>query len=178
MSGTGRVLLFKGRGLLNMMIRCQTRSCYSHAALLLPDSRTIIESYPGVGVQEKTISDWRNIDVFRVPMMTPEMWNEAIAFARSQVGRKYDYLAIIRFVDRAKMPRNDRWFCSELVFESLERAGVTLLFNTASWAVAPGHLAWSTRMKLDKSNFPKRDRRSWQKHSQKVYESYPKDLCG
>src|SRR5688572_7314948 len=160
----GRVLLFKGRGLLNALIRWQTRSCYSHAALLLPDKRTIIEAWPEGGVQEKVVNDWANIDIFDVPMMSKEKWRVAEEFARKQVGKQYDFLAIIRFVDRAKMPRNNKWFCSELVFEALEHAGVTLLFNIPSWAVAPGHLAWSTRLKLDKSNFPKRDRRSWSKH--------------
>lgn len=159
-NNTGRILLFRGHGLVNATIRWQTRSKYSHAALLLPDFQFVIESYPGVGVRLRKITDWRNIDIFEVPSMTPNMWVDTLDYAQFQIGKKYDWLAIIRFVDRRRMPKNDKWFCSELVFESVKFSGLNLLNRTDSWAVAPGHLAWSPYLKLERSNYV-RDEKKW-----------------
>ncbi|HEX8310115.1 MAG TPA: YiiX/YebB-like N1pC/P60 family cysteine hydrolase [Chthoniobacteraceae bacterium] len=139
------VLLFKGRGIVSTLIRWQTRGEYSHAAILLPDG-LIVESWQGHGVRVKALEDWRDVDRFEVPGMTPGQWAEAIGFALRQVGQGYDYWAIVRFMSRRHMPQNDRWFCSELVFTALAHAGVKLFDRIESWAVSPGLLAISPRL--------------------------------
>ena len=137
-----QVLLFRGRGVISSLIRWQTRGAYSHAAILRPDG-TIIESWQGAGVRIKDITDWRGVDRFDVPLMSPEMWASALTFADSMVGSGYDYWAIARFVSRARMPDNQRWFCSELVFAALAHAGLPPLARVEPWAVSPGVLATS-----------------------------------
>lgn len=135
----GAVLLFRGRGFVSRLIRWQTRSCYSHAALLLPDGR-VVESWQGAGVRITRLEDWQDVDVFDVAGMTPAQWERAIAFALRQVGHGYDYWAIVRFISRERMPENNRWFCSELVFAAIEDGGVRLLERIKAWAVSPGEL--------------------------------------
>lgn len=136
------VLLFRGRGLLSALIRWQSRSPYSHAALLLPDG-TIIESWPGAGVRIRAIEDWQDVHVFHVPSMTAEQWDHAFSFAAREIGSGYDWWSVIRFVSRRNLPVNDRWFCSELVFAALKDAGVRLLERVDAWTVSPAMLALS-----------------------------------
>lgn len=139
---TPRILLFKGRGFISAAIRWQTRSEYSHAAFLLPCGR-ILEAWQGSGVRIKWISDWCDVDVFGVHDMTPEQWAVAISFARAQIGKKYDYRGVFRFLSRRKVPADDRWFCSELVAKSLEVAGVQLFRHKDASEISPGMIALS-----------------------------------
>jgi uncharacterized protein YycO len=139
------IALFRGRGVVSTLIRWQTRSVYSHAALVLPDGR-IVEAWQGDGVRVKRLDDWSHVDRFEVADMTDEQWIAALDFALRQVGQGYDYWAIMRFVSRRHMPDNDRWFCSELVFAALEAAGVRLFERIEAWAVSPGLLAIAPRL--------------------------------
>lgn len=136
------VLLFRGRGFVSAAIRWQTRSPYSHAALLRPDGR-IVESWQGAGVRIKTVADWADIDAFDVVGMTDLQWGLALDFCEELVGRGYDYKAVLRFVSRRPAADNERWFCSELVFAALQSAGVDLLARIDAASVSPGMLAWS-----------------------------------
>ena len=146
-----RVLLFRGKGLMSRLILWQTRSTYSHAALLLPDG-TVLESWQGAGVRTTRLKSRLGVDAFTVHNMTDQQWKTAIQFAQGQIGKGYDYWAIIRFISRNRMPENDRYFCSELVVEALESAGVKLLERTHPWAISPGLLALSPR--LDRADLP------------------------
>ena len=136
------VLLFHGRGLISAAIRWQTRSRYSHAALRLPDGR-IVESWQGSGVRVRTLADWTGIEAYAVRGMTPAHWDLALSYACAQAGAGYDYWGVVRFVSRRHMPDNRRWFCSELVFASLQWAGVQLLSRIDAAEVSPGMLALS-----------------------------------
>lgn len=136
------VLLFHGRGIISSLIRWQTRGNYSHAALLLPNGQ-ILESWQGAGVRVKTLKNWDGIDIYHVDGIKSDQWVSAIKFAEAQLGKKYDYRAILRFLTRKKLSSNDRWFCSELVFEALRQAGVKLLDRIDSSAVSPSTLSIS-----------------------------------
>lgn len=136
------ILLFRGRGLISRLIRWQTRSVYSHAAIMTR-AGTIIEAWHRGGVREKNLSDYRDIDFFVVPDMSPEQWDRAIAFARGQLGKRYDYLGVIRFVTRRRHLSSRRMFCSELVFAALAAAGVGLLKRIPAPKVSPAMLALS-----------------------------------
>ena len=136
------ILLFRGRGPVSALIRWQTRSQYSHAALLLQDG-SVIEAWQGGGVRRKWLRDWVGVDILSVPGMTDEQWHQAIAFARAQIGLRYDWRGVFRFVSRRRAPGDDRWFCSELVYAACRSAGVDLLRDTDPAEVSPGMLARS-----------------------------------
>src|SRR5688572_30038297 len=124
-----KVVLFKGKGLVSRLIRWQTRSEYSHAALLLEDG-TLIESREGKGVQ--AIANWQrpeNAVLFEVKGLQEEWARGAREFLSAQIGKKYDWLMVARFVSRRQEKRSTsgKWFCSELVFAALQKAGVALL---------------------------------------------------
>lgn len=140
-----RVLLFRGRGLISTAIRWQTRSEYSHAALLMPDGR-ILESWQGAGVRVKEITDWADVDRFTVPALTETGWGKVLDFAWAQIGAGYDYTGVLRFVSRRKSPENGRWFCSELVFAALVQTGLPILARIDAAEVSPALLALSPHL--------------------------------
>ncbi len=144
MSATPKVLLFKGGDCISWLVKVQSRSQYSHAALLLPNGRCL-ESYPGKGVRTRdlTSEDWARIDAFDVQGITEEQWAHAAAFALSQLGMPYDWVSVLRFVDKLPARDNGRWFCSELVFKAIAEGGIRLLERITSAEVSPQHLAVS-----------------------------------
>lgn len=142
----GQILLFQGRGIISRLIRWQTRGKYSHAAIRVSENECV-ESWAGPGVRLKKISDWTGIDVFDVPI--PYRWKVlAVSFAAQQIGKKYDYLGVLRFVSRRKRNSLHRWFCSELVFEAFKHAGCWLFARTEGWEVSPSELARSPVISL------------------------------
>lgn len=146
-----RLLLFSDPGPLALAIRWQTRSKYSHAAILLPDGKSVVESYPGVGVRTRLLAaeDWAKITPFRVDGFTPAHWEETIRFATARIGAGYDWVGVIRFLTRKPATVNGRYFCSELAFEAISRAGKQLL-RAEPCDVSPAMLALSPFVLPDK----------------------------
>lgn len=146
-----KVLLFKGGDPISWLVCTQTRSPYSHAALLDKCGCCVLESFPGTGVRRRTLTqdDWKRIDVFDVRGMSRDQWEIARAFALSQLGKKYDWRSVLRFLDKLPASNNDRWFCSELVHSALAEAGVRLLERIPSAEVSPALLAVSPLMVPD-----------------------------
>jgi len=137
----GQILLFRGRGFLSTLIRWQTRGKYSHAAIRVNEDECV-EAWQGAGVRLKKITDWSNVDIFRVPA-TERQRIVAVSFAGQQIGKKYDYLGVLRFLSRRHCNDVQRWFCSELVFAAFKHAGVDLLHRIAPWEVSPAVLSTS-----------------------------------
>jgi uncharacterized protein YycO len=140
-----QIVLFKNHErLLQKLIRWQTDSQYSHAALLFDDN-WLIESGVEHGVRQREfVYDPAIHDVFNV--LPPPFGGEAdsiLRFAERQAGKKYDFWGCLRFISRRRLPENDKWFCSELVFEAFAQAGYRLLNNVESYQVSPGDLATS-----------------------------------
>lgn len=138
-----RILLYHGRGLLSAAIRLQTASDFSHASLLMPDGRTVIEAWQGAGVQRTTLTGTQGVSAFDVPDMSLAQWDAAIEFADAQVGDGYDYRGVFRFLLPLVKPSPRRWFCSELVFAACQTAGCDLLSRVEPYRVSPGMLSMS-----------------------------------
>lgn len=137
-----------GRGIISRLIRWQTRSIYSHAALLTPEGH-IIESWQGDGVRlRKGLDDWSNVWVFDVPALSDEQWWQALEWATAQCGKGYDYKSVARFLTRARTSDDNRFFCSELVIAAIAKSGLRLLERIDFAQVSPGHLAISPLLQL------------------------------
>jgi hypothetical protein len=146
----GRVLLFTGGDPIASIVKWQSRSHYSHAALLIPGANRVIESYPFHGVRQRalTVRDWERVHAYEVPSMTPQMWDAAVAFCESQHGKPYDWRSVLKFVTRTPARENGKWFCSELVFKALEVSYLRPLQMKAEY-VNPGHLPASPYLHRD-----------------------------
>ena len=135
------ILQYKGTGLVSKLIQKQTRSPYSHTAIEFSDGK-IIEAWrtggerfwhgcvrwitnPWDGHAEDTV-----IDSYRIDGYVDEA--AARAFAEHQIGHRYDFTSVMRFVSRRNAPANDKWFCSELALSIIESGGLDLLHGNPS----------------------------------------------
>jgi len=138
-----QIVLFKSHErIAQKLIRWQTDSQYSHAGLLF-SQKVLVESRIPDGVQWNLFKyDPLIHDVFDVHTLV-RVSEKVYEFVCAQAGKGYDYWGCLRFISRRRLPENDKWFCSELVFEAFAQAGVHLLNNVESYQVSPGDLATS-----------------------------------
>ena len=87
------IALFRGRGLISALIRWQTRGRYSHAAII-QHGRVIIEAWAGKGVRKTRLTDWRDVDVYEVPMSHAQR-QAALAYAETRIGNRAAILPAI-----------------------------------------------------------------------------------
>jgi uncharacterized protein YycO len=140
------ILLYRGTGIINSLIRWQTRSHYAHAALVV--DATIYEALPFKGVIIRPFEDQDNkADQYLIAgggaYLVEDQMNLVAEFVSKQVGRKYDFGGIVRFMTRQKSPKNKRWFCSELVYAAIQAAGLNLLNENEAYKISPALLSLS-----------------------------------
>lgn len=149
-----QILLYKGRGLLSRMVRFQTRSEYSHAAILLDDK--VVEATYVKGVAAVSVEKFKcQVDVFEVAT-TIGQDQKIKSFLVSQFGKFYDLTMCVRFFTRRQATRKTkgRWFCSELVFAAFQAAGIELFKHIEPWEVSPGLLARSPLLRYSRTIKP------------------------
>jgi uncharacterized protein YycO len=144
------IALHKGKGWIGKVIQWQTRSPYSHASVLLEDG-SVVESREFKGVRHVASAvafAGEAVDFFRLWNVTQRQEIAIEHRLMAQVGKKYDYLAVARFLTRrdAEDVGRQQWFCSELVFWACLKEGVQLLSRVRPWAVSPGLLALSPNL--------------------------------
>jgi len=140
-----QILAYKGLSWVSKAIRWQTRSDYSHIAIELDDG-SVIEAWHVGGVAHnqsfRTVhTKGTPVDAFAILEKIDE--NEALAFLLDQVGKKYDFGSIARFMTRRDEPHDEKWFCSELAMAGVSKGGVDLLKRIPASHVSPGHMVTS-----------------------------------
>lgn len=200
------VALFRdASGAVGKLIRWQTRSRYSHAALVF--DRSAIRAIDPTCSLFLSAREWKaqhelthqlltiearefrgvrltagivttpetNVDLFEVcpaKCLSPvgpvpdcsaaashhqgEAFRKVWQWAKGELSKEYDYTMVARFISRRQASRteSDKWFCSELVFAALRKAGIELLRDVEPWAVSPGLLAKSPLLKFVKTIGP------------------------
>lgn len=141
------ICLHKGTGIIGDLIKLQTRGHYSHASILC-DNRLLFEAREFKGVVFSHIPYDEQIDYFYIPL-NDEQEIKIFEFIDRTLGAKYDYKMVARFLSRlpASDDTKDKYFCSELVFDSLKFAGILLFNNTEGWQVSPHMLSMSTKLR-------------------------------
>lgn len=140
------IALYRGRSWISKAIRWQTRSVYSHAAWLLDDGSVIEAWQSGVRhVADLSVAHTPRtvIDLYGIPAMTARHKDKVEKFLISQLGKKYDYRGVFRFLTRRQVTDPTKWFCSELVAEACSREWFPLLRRVKSSSVSPGLLSYS-----------------------------------
>jgi uncharacterized protein YycO len=141
------ILLYRGTGIINSLIRWQTRSHYAHAAIHYNGS--VYEALPFKGVIVRPVEDRDTKDAAEFIIagggayLVEDQLGLALDFLSAQVGRKYDFGGIVRFMTRQKSPKNKRWFCSELVYAAIQAAGLNLLNENEAYKISPALLSLS-----------------------------------
>lgn len=129
-----KILAYRGKSLVSKAIRFQTRSPYSHIAVELDDG-SVIEAWHKGGVVHR--KHYREGHTPGTPVDFYEISGdfdieEAERFLKMQVGLKYDFVSVFRFVSRRKSPSNKKYFCSELAEYAFMFAGLPLLNGNPS----------------------------------------------
>jgi uncharacterized protein YycO len=111
-----------------------TWSRYAHVELLFSDD-VCISSVGTVGVLKRMQSSViRPVSDYVVKEVTTTPEQEVIirAFAERQVGKPYDWGAIIGLPFRGKWDSDNKWFCSELCAAAFKEAGISLVDENVS----------------------------------------------
>lgn len=97
---------------------------WSHCGIYDVERGVVIEALMFKGVVETSLNTWCNRypshHFVEIDCPNPEL---GLAYARSQVGKPYDYLAALGVPWRTSWDNPNRWYCSELLEAALDWAG-------------------------------------------------------
>lgn len=137
--GAVQLLFSTNRQPGSQLIRAATWSRWSHVALV--DGDTVIEATVLHGVRRGSavaaIARASRCALVALPSRAPAA---VIAAAASQLGKPYDWTAIIGLGLRRDWQEEDAWFCSELVAWAFQQAGEPLFRAECLRRVTPQHL--------------------------------------
>jgi hypothetical protein len=173
-----QIAQYQGKSLVSKIIGLLTYSCYSHSAVLFGSdmevevgykthfiaSGSVVEAWKGgvrlAGSLSENHEPRTRVDVFapKTPLTT-EQEKKIASFLIQNIGKKYAYLNVLRFVPimRLLMPKplpmqynRTHVFCSELVLEGFGLV-VKLLERCQFWEVPPRDLPRSPLLYFVKS---------------------------
>lgn len=120
-------------------IRTITWSRWSHVALV--DGADVIEAVAIHGVRRaplvQRLQEARHYAFAELPCMDPEI---IIAAAESQIGKPYDYTAVLGLGLHRDWQAMTAWFCSELIAWAFEEGKSGLFRGDSLNRVVPEHL--------------------------------------
>lgn len=82
-------------------------------------SETIGAVPPGVQIRPAHYEVWTRTEILKIEAF-PTCEEEFHAFLHEQIGKPYDWEAIIAFAVHRNWRMHDAWFCSELIAAALE----------------------------------------------------------
>ena len=134
-----RILAYQGISWVSRVIRWQTRSRYSHIAIEVADNH-VYEAWHVGGVQlnahfRAVHTAGTMVDVFAISAHFDPL--RVRHFLDAQIGKRYDFRAVARFLSRRNAPADDRWFCSELAVAAFRAGGLDLLARIPPSHVSP-----------------------------------------
>ena len=109
--GNGMWLVNRGYRLGDDIVATATGSVFPHAAILDHENEVVIEALWAGNVVtplDEFIALSHRVALVQPEGWTPEAGDAALAKARSQLGKKYDFAGILG------LPGSNRWYCSEL----------------------------------------------------------------
>lgn len=117
-------------------IKLLTWSEYSHVGFILNDNVVLDSTFTAGGVKIRSFDEIKKHSSRILIREYPRISSDSINWAKSQIGKPYDFTAIIGIPFRRNWQEEDRWFCSELVAWACEKAG-TPIVNKEKWRVTP-----------------------------------------
>lgn len=137
-----KLIFSTSRSSVSRLIRFATWGTFSHVDFIIPEDRFESLDISGLndfsrskglvvgatirkGVVLRTMVDViKNSNKFA--LVEVDATDASLDFALSQLGKKYDYKALLGFPFRKNLEEDDRWYCSELVYRALLVGGVRL----------------------------------------------------
>jgi uncharacterized protein YycO len=135
----------RGSSLGSAIIRFATWSDFSHVGFKL-ENGLVLDATPEFGVTVRDARDDATTQYCRVTPPDP-LSARVMQWAYSQIGRPYDWAAIVGFALRRDWHRNDKWFCAEFVAEAFHQVRYDLLrFDGLVDRITPRDLLLSDRL--------------------------------
>ena len=127
--------------LVSWLIRAATFGKYSHCAIL-DEEHWVIHSTFLRGVHRSTLKSFQEAypTHYFSHIVCPDEAG-AMHFLEAQLGKPYDWSALLKLVFQRDWQENDRWFCSELAEAALV-AGNSQRFRDSVHRITP-HQSWS-----------------------------------
>lgn len=121
------------------VIRLVTWSDVSHCGLIDDDDNVIDSRLAAGGVTQYKLSELQHRYPRLIVKDIPQLPNAVFELAKTQIGKPYDWTALVGMGFHRNWQQDDRWFCSELVAWACAQAGVPLI-NKVSWRITPQDL--------------------------------------
>jgi|CXWL01.1.fsa_nt_gi uncharacterized protein YycO len=120
-----KAIFARNRSPASWLIRLACWSQWSHVAVVEDDMSVIHSTFFGGGVHRVALAALRAsysaTELVDVPVPDEAA---ALAFLRAQIGRPYDWTAIVGIALRRNWADPKRWFCSELLEATLIAGGL------------------------------------------------------
>lgn len=148
-----KFVCYKGTSRISRAIRFITRSEYSHVGLLLPTGE-LIEAWDNGVRLVRDISDQHTpgtvADVYRYAEdLTAGQERKMRDFLYAQIGQRYDWKGVFRFITRKAATPDSDWFCSELAVQASIEGGRLLFASTLPEEVPPDWIPRSLALRFD-----------------------------
>ena len=137
------VIYCRRRNIGSLLLRTGMWSSWSHCGIVTPEA-TVIEAAAFHGVRECSYTEFL-ADKSKYSERTIDVPSDAIAiaWARQQIGKPYDWSGAIGLAIHREWQEDDSWFCSEFVEAAAVQGGRQRFINQArrvtpqsSWMVA------------------------------------------
>ena len=140
------------RSIVSWLIRRLTWSDYSHVEFVLPYGYLGAQA-DGVKVRDFDYCKPTKSAICHVDC-PPEVTRIVLDYAKKQVGKPYDFMALVGGLFHRDWKKSNCWFCSELVAACFAYAGYPLIKGPVN-RVTPGMLFNSILVKwyVDNRNF-------------------------
>lgn len=128
------IILVHGAGPIDTLVEIVTRSPWSHVAMVAdPGENLAIEAQAFKAVQYRPVSAFKNQSIImRIHDLTDEQREKIVEYAKKQIGKPYDYKAILEELERFEFGKAiepeepGRFICSSLIAAAYKSAGIDL----------------------------------------------------
>lgn len=139
------IFTYRPYSLFSWLIRLFTFSKFSHVALML-SSEYIVDATFKHGVKISTTEEFlKQYPLSRQTIVDIDIPNssDTIGFILKQLGKPYDWTAIVGIVTQRNWQEDDSWFCSELIEAAIKSGGLDRFREDVS-RVTP-NMCWSIK---------------------------------
>lgn len=146
-----KVRFVDGPGFVSGFIKFWTWSDWSHVEIWTPTGWLGARSSGGVQIRPWDYTTVVKEDI-RTITLDPDTEVKLMNWFNAQIGKSYDYTALIGMPFRRDWHEDDKWFCSELVAAGFEAVGVPLLDAAELDRVTPRDVYLSPLLSVNASS--------------------------
>lgn len=113
-----KIVFSTSNSLYALLIKLVTKGKYTHCGIVVGNEVYEAKPFHGVVKSEYDPLDWACSVKIKIE---EEQLNKIKKFLDSELGCGYDWFGVCRFLFKPLKSNKNKWFCSELVVESLKK---------------------------------------------------------